>query len=276
MTFFFQGVVAFMLLLSLVSCQSDKMTESVTGTGTLRLYATDAPFNFDTVSSARVSIDEIRLRTSGGEKVSVMDKSTTLDLMTLRNGLVETLSEIEIPSGKYDEIFLVISSALVEMKDGRIFPLKVPSGPSSGLKVFVKPDISITTGMSTDVLLDFDLSQSFVPMMNGKDVGAFIFRPVIKATALAWAGTISGQVLDVTDDKPIPGATVTVKKGAEIMTTAITDSEGFFKILGVPAETYHVVAEAVDFGSLTIESVPVTVGNEVTTHFILTPMASPL
>lgn len=266
-----QIVAAFILMLSLSAC-NESSTSALSGNGTLRLFATDAPLNFENVMSAKVTVDEIHLRESDGEKIKVMEKTTTLDLLTLRNGLVETLAEVDIPAGKYDQISLIISSAQVEMKDGTVYPLKVPSGAQSGLKVFVKPDIVITTGMSTDVLLDFDLSRSFVPVMNGNTVNGFNFKPVIRATTLAIAGSVSGEVLDVTDESPIGGATITVKKGTEVVTTAVADSEGYFKILGLPADTYTITAEAERFGSLTIDSVPVTAGNEVTTHFILTPV----
>lgn len=268
---FLRSVFAFILMLSLFSCQ-DSGSSSQNGTGTLRLFATDAPLNVENLSSAKITIEEIKLRNSAGEKVTVMSKVVTLDLLTLRNGLVETLADLEIPQGKYDEILLLISSATVEMKDGKTYPLKVPSGSQSGLKVFVKPDITISTGLSTDVLLDFDLSRSFVPTMNGNAVSGFNFKPVIRAEVLAFAGTVSGQVLDVTDESPIAGAAITVRKGTEIVTTAVSDSEGYFKVLGLPADTYNISAEAPNFGILTIDSVPVTTGNEVTTHFILTPV----
>lgn len=264
-------VAAFILMLSLAAC-NESSTSAVNGNGRLRLFATDAPLNFENVLSAKVTVDEIQMRESAGEKITVMSKTAVLDLLTLRNGLVETLADIEIPAGKYDQILLIISSAQVEMKDGTVFPLKIPSGSQSGLKIFVKPDVVITTGMSTDVLLDFDLSRSFIPVMNGKDVSGFNFKPVVRAITLAIAGSVSGQVLDVTDDAPIGGATISVKKGTEVITTAVADSEGYFKILGLPADTYNITAEADQYGSLTIDSVPVTAGNEVTTHFILTPV----
>lgn len=267
----FQLVLACILMLSFASC-NEKKTESVTGTGTLRLYATDAPFNFDTVSEATITVEKINLRQASGNKITVMEKTIELNLLELRNGLVETLSEIEIPAGEYDEILLVIAGAKVVLKDGREFPLKVPSGSESGLKVFVKPNIVITTDLSTDVLLDFDLSQSFIPTGTSSSITGFNFKPVIRAVTLASAGTVSGQVLNVTDENAIAGATVTVTKGDVIVATTITDETGFFKILGLPEDTYNIKAEAENFGSLTIESVNITKGNEVTTHFILNPV----
>lgn len=275
MTGLMQSVLAFILMLTLVSCNTETKTESANGSGTLRLMATDAPVDYENVSSAKIVIEEIKLRHSGsGEKISVMSRTTTLDLLALRNGIVETLSEINIPAGKYDQVLLVLAGASVEMKDGRVFPLKVPSAMTSGLKVLVNPDITISTGLSTDVLLDFDLSQSFVATKNGQEVTGFTFKPVIRASLLAFSGTVSGQVLNVTDEAPVAGSLVTVQRGHVVVTTAITDSEGFFKVLGLPVGNYNITAEAMNFGSLTIDSVPVTAGNEVTTHFILTPVQS--
>ena len=88
---------------------------------------------------------------------------------------------------------------------------------------------------------------------------------------IAKAGVISGQVMNVIDDKPIAGAIVSVLKNGRMKASAITDSNGYFTIPGLPASSYNVIAENKKFGSLTIESVPVSKGNEVTTHFILTP-----
>ncbi len=91
---------------------------------------------------------------------------------------------------------------------------------------------------------------------------------------IAKAGVITGQVMNLIGDEPIAGAIVRVLKNGKMKASAITDSDGYFTIPGLPASSYNVVAENKKFGSLTIESVPVSKGNEVTTHFILTPTYS--
>ena len=88
---------------------------------------------------------------------------------------------------------------------------------------------------------------------------------------IAKAGVITGQVMSLIGDEPIAGAIVKVLKNGKMRASAITDSDGYFTIPGLPASSYNVVAENKKFGTLTIESVPVSKGNEVTTHFILTP-----
>lgn len=271
MNFFIKAATALMLILSLVSCNESK-TDGVAGTGTIRILATDAPFGFESVESAEITINHIQVRQASGNKITVSDDEMTLDLLQLRNGLVETLADIEIPGGVYDEILLIIQSAKVKMKDGREFPLKVPSGSTSGLKVFVSPDIMVSTGLSSDVLLDFDLSRSFVPQSSGENITGFTFKPVIRAVNLSTAGTISGEVTNVTDESAVANATVTISQNGEVIASALTDSEGFFKILGVPAGTYNVKVEKTGFGSMAIEAVSVSEGNEVTADMILTPV----
>ncbi|WPU67063.1 DUF4382 domain-containing protein [Peredibacter starrii] len=263
-----QFTIALILLLGLISC-NDKSVSSQSGTGSLRIVATDAPFDFDTVASAKLTIDSIKLRQASGNTITVMDEQVTLDLLQLRNGLVETLSEIEVPAGKYDEIMLIVSSATVDLKDERHFDLKVPSGAQSGLKVFVSPDLTVTTGLSHDVLLDFDLSRSFVVQGTSTDIKGFNFKPAIRAVNLTSAGSISGSVQGL-NEVGLSGATVTVTKNDATVATAVTDEFGYFKVLGLTEGTYSVTAEKEGYSSLKNDSISVTAGNEVTTQFILT------
>lgn len=245
-------LISSMFSLALISCQP---VSTETKYGKIQLLATDAPFNFDLVDSARISVSKIILR-KNGDKITVMEKEVTLDLLQLRNGIVESLSELDIPVGEYNEVILVISDASVDLKDGRQFPLTVPSGASSGLKVFVKPAIVVSENVSSKLLLDFDLSQSFVPQGVNSGITGFNFNPVIRATNMGLAGSISGKVmnnnntvLDPTDDTPIAGAVVTVSNGTEIITTAVTDDMGFYKVLGLPSADYSVNAGAEGYNS---------------------------
>jgi hypothetical protein len=267
----FRLFIGFILSLSLYSC-NEKSSSSIEGSGLLRIMATDAPFNFDLIESAEITVGEILVRKSSGSKITVSEKEMTLDLLKLRNGVVETLADIEIPAGSYDEILLIVRNASVDMKDGRHFDLTVPSGAQSGLKIFVKPEIVITTNMSTDVLLDFDLSQSFVPQGTANNITGFNFKPVIRAANLSNAGSISGQVESVVNDELLAGAVVTVLSGTEVVATAVTDENGYFKVIGLTEGAYNVTAEKSQYSMMKMDSVSVTAGNEVTTQFVLTPI----
>ena len=85
-------------------------------------------------------------------------------------------------------------------------------------------------------------------------------------------GIISGQVLNLSDDTAIKGAIVTIRKGSKVITTAVTDANGFFKVMGLPQNVYHVTAEKNEYSAMTFNSVSLYSGKEVITHFILTPV----
>lgn len=259
----------FTAVLSLVSCQPES-EKILKGMGSLRLLATDAPFSFENVDSATVTINKITIRKNGGEKLTVLEKDLTFDLLKLRNGVTETLAELQIPTGVYDQISLVVTEASVTLTNGEHYPLKVPSGDQSGLKIFISPALTINEGVRSEVLLDFDLSRSFVPKGNHGEITGFNFKPVIRAVSVAGTGIISGEVLDY--NTGISGATVTVTKGEEIIATAVTETNGTFKVLGIPGGIYDVTAERENYQALKINAVPVSAGSEVTTHFILSPL----
>lgn len=85
-------------------------------------------------------------------------------------------------------------------------------------------------------------------------------------------GIISGQVLNLSDDSAIKGALVIIKRGRRIITTAMTDARGFFKVTGLPQSTYKVTALKDDFSEMSFDSIALDSGKEVVTHFILTPV----
>lgn len=92
--------------------------------------------------------------------------------------------------------------------------------------------------------------------------------------AVSEPGIISGQVLNLTDDSAIAGAVVIIRNGTSVITTAVTDANGFFRVIGLPQNEYQVTATKNDFSALTFKRVPINSGKEVVTHFILTPVTS--
>ena len=132
----------------------------------------------------------------GSPFITISEETIQVNLLDLVNGLTMTLVDTEIPAGKYDLIRLHVSEAEVILEDGQVFDLKIPSGNRSGLKVFIKPSLNVVGGLTSDLLLDFDVCRSFVfrgNIRNG-DIRGVIFKPVIKAVNLSNAGTLTGLV----------------------------------------------------------------------------------
>src|SRR5262245_19183457 len=255
----------------------------------LRVFVTDAPFPFQFVESATVTINEVRVHQGGGAAwTPVFTGSNTIDLVPLTTGVAELLVEAEVPPGTYDMVRLLVDAGTVTLTDAAVVQgdshtfttenggMKFPSGAQTGIKVNIENDIVVTTGLSSDLTLDFDLSKNFVfngPVTHQPGVRRVIFTPHVKATNTSTMGSITLDVfsdaftpLDTTDDTPIEGATVSAfTAGADMTTdapvgTTFSAADGSATLHLVPG-TYDLLVEAAGHTSQTILGVTVTLAN---------------
>ena len=115
--------------------------------------------------------------------------------------------------------------------------LDAPSGSQSGIKIFIKPELSVSGGLTSDLLLDFDVSSSFVQKSDG-----FNFKPVIKASNLSIAGTLLGTITTIEQDTivGVDGAQVAVFIADTLNTTTFSDVDGGYTLMGLEAGSYTV------------------------------------
>lgn len=243
--------------------------------GRVVLKVTDAPFDISNIESALVTITGIELRKAGdgisdGNPFIMLSEDTiTVDLIDLRNGVTETLLDMDIPTGTYDQVRLYVYEAGLKLKDSdEIHRVKVPGGSQSGIKIFLRPALEVTDGNLEEVLLDFDLSRSFVLRGNPAHNNGFIFKPVIRAANMAKAGCVRGFVTDTTALK-ISGASVWIEQDT-VLATAYTDSLGFYAIIGIPAGEYSVSATKDGYDTVRFDGVSIIAGNKTILDFELT------
>lgn len=280
----FSSLFAVMTLF-FVSCSDDEGNGgNPQGTGTLSVQMTDAPFPYELIAEANVTVYKVEARRVSEDDdddalttspyITLMEEEIETNLLELTNGLTLQLAEIEVPVGTYDQVRVYVKGINVVLTDGTVYELKVPSGDSSGIKVFIDPGITVVGGLSSDLLLDFDVSRSFVAKGNistAAEISGFNFKPVIKASNLSTAGTLSGNVSTVEEETQIGlfGAQVSVFAADTLNTTSFTDPDGNYAILGLEAGTYEVVSEFDGFiASDTIE-VQINAANVTTQDFIL-------
>jgi len=220
-------------------------------TGTVTLHMTDAP---KAVQAVNLVITQVAVNPSGngadnGWEVLRTD-SMNVDLLTLQNGVFTTLATGRVAAGSYDQVRLKLGAGSTVTVDGAVYPLTVPSGMQSGLKI-VGP-FTVPAGGTADISLDFDASRSIIQT----GAGTYILKPVIRVMPSSIAGSISGQVLPTTTL-----TTVYAIQAPDTVGSAIT-TNGNFVVSVLPAGTYSLAFHpSASYRDTTLTSVNVTAGN---------------
>ncbi len=271
--------------LAIVGCSDDDSNPNGEPMGRLTVQLTDAPFPFDLVAEANVTIFKVDARLKGGLEgdsigdgssfVTLMEEELAVNLLELSNGVTQELADLDVPVGTYDLIRVYVNGVNVVLTDGRSFDLDVPSGQQTGIKIFIDPGLAVSGGISSDLLLDFDVSRSFVAKGNldtPAGITGFNFKPVIKASNLSTAGTLSGTVVQMDGETTLPleAAQVSVldaNNGA--VTSGATTEEGSYSILGLEAGTYKVFTSLNGYLDSDTLEVKITAANITVQDFIL-------
>lgn len=212
-------------------------------TGQLRIELTDAPFPTQLVAEANIVIKGIDIKGADEDTVlTLSEEEFAINLLDLTNGITVSLTDIEIPEGAYSEIRMIVKESTVLLNDGTLFDLKVPG---EKIKIKISPNIEIDNDVPVNLLLDFDVSRSFVVQGNPNTpagIKGFLFKPVIKATNLATSGTLSGAVRDQVAS-PLEGVQISVFAADTLNTTSFTNVDGAYRILGLLPGSYEIIAE---------------------------------
>ena len=276
-------VAAAAMIFAVASCNEESGPNLSSETGKLNVEMTDAPMNIDLVSEANVTITKIEARQAVAESdtaasdtgspfIELSNETETYNLLELRNGVTETLVDMEVPTGEYDLIRLYVDNASLTLTNGMTYDVKVPSGGQTGIKVFIDPAVQVQGGLTSNLLLDFDVSKSFVMKGNldtPAGVNGFNFKPVIRAVNQTTAGQINGAVTD-TSDAAIEDAAVWIEQDSVVATT-YSDTTGGYALLGVKEGTYDLYAAKEGYDTLSVSNVEVTAGNATTQDLELMP-----
>lgn len=267
------------VLFGLTACQEDSESMEA-GKGKLVVKLTDAPFPVDLVDQALVTIDRIEIRRAaysllddeGMESSSFIvlsEETMQFNLLELRNGITAEMLAMHIDTGFYDMVRLHVVESEIILKDGNSYSLKVPSGSSSGLKIKITPALNIEGNETSVVLLDFDVSKSFIVKgnLNAKEgIKGFIFKPVIRAVWQEVSASIEGKVVDA-EGAPLKEAYVQVIKADTVFTSALTNEAGEYAMIGIPEGKYNMVCEKEGFVSEAADSLEVVKGLKTVVNF---------
>lgn len=203
----------------------------------------------------------------GSPWVVVFEGEKEFNLLDLRNGRTDLLADVEIPAGRYTQMRLIVTEGEVTLIDGRVFPLRVPSGAQTGIKLHLEFDVD--EDEETQLLLDVDLSRAFRPIPAGhiddpSTIRGFQFSPSVamRLINLLQAGSLSGAVTTAVDGvaSPLAGVSVTAFDGDEEVSATTTEADGTYVLAGLPTGGYRVVFSAAGYDDVELADVAVVAG----------------
>jgi hypothetical protein len=147
-----------------IACKKDSRTS------TLQVKLTDAPGDWQEVN---IDLKEVKVNFNDDSTgwVSLQTKDTIYNLLGLQNGLDTLIAQATVPSKTVKEIRLVLGSHNTIKVNDQIYPLTIPSGSESGLKIKVNKKLNATL---ETIVLDFDAGASVTDEQDG-----YKLRPVI-------------------------------------------------------------------------------------------------
>lgn len=168
--FYSLAIVAGISAITLIACQ--KENKDGNGSTTLKVRLTDAPILADSVNVEILQV-RVNFRSDSTGWVDLTTNAGIYDLLGLQNGVDTLLAVGTIPSNSVKEIRLVLGSANSIVVAGVNYPLTIPSGSESGLKLKVNKQLN---GSLDSLLIDFDAALS----IHQTGLGDYKLKPVLK------------------------------------------------------------------------------------------------
>jgi predicted acyltransferase (DUF342 family) len=271
------------------------------GMGRLEVRLTDAPFPFSEVSEVNVHVvrvegrqqpasdAEIENASNSSGWIVIAEPNSTYNLLSLQGGVTANLGAATLSTGFYNAFRLILDTqqSNVVLTDNTVLDgsnggIIFPSAAQTGIKIFLDAPIQVVEGNSV-MILDFDVGKSFVLRGNPIRNNGLLFKPVIRATASEFTGSIVGSVrAEDEEGDPVEDATVELLKDGtlladdnedNVVATTSTDADGNFTFAFVLPGDYEIRVTPPAGSGLSAALLPGGVtavsGTEVTTSVIV-------
>jgi Domain of unknown function (DUF4382) len=164
--------------------------------GRISLGITDAPV--DGATAVVVKFTAVELKPEDGNAFTInLTPAQSVDLLVLAGGGSRALLENHsVPAGRYQSIRLLIEaqqnqpSSYIDFASGARYPLYVPSGSESGLKLI--RGFTVAAGSNSNFTIDFDLRKSVIAPPG--QAPNYLLKPVLRMVDNLQIGTIAGTV----------------------------------------------------------------------------------
>jgi hypothetical protein len=183
------AITALLLLAGLSGCPGggDPPTP-----GRLNLAITDTPV--DGADKVVVAFTGVELMGPGGQTNFKFTAERKIDLLKLQgDASAKLLDDVAVPAGDYQWIRLdvVEADSYLVTSAGGTFPLFVPSGSQSGLKLM--SGFTVAQGSIADFIIDFDLRKSLT-LDNHGGTTTYTLNPVLRLIDMQQVGSVSGTI----------------------------------------------------------------------------------
>ena len=177
-------IFAIFLINALVACGG---SNNSTYSGSLSLGITDGPIEIADVVSVSFTAVEVH----GPETILFeFEEAQTINLLDYQgNERLMLLDGEELPTGNYQWLRLIVNddASYIEI-EGEQYPLLIPSGAETGLKL--NQNFVVASGATSDFTIDFDLRKSIHQEGNGD----YTLRPTLRIVNNLEAGSITGTI----------------------------------------------------------------------------------
>jgi hypothetical protein len=137
----------------------------------IQLLLTDNPVDYDEVNVEIIGI-KVNLSKDSSSWISLTPNAGVYNLLDLQNGITTQLANGTVPEETLKEVRFILGTNNTVKANGTTYPLTIPSGSESGLKVKIDKRLNETLNTFT---LDFDAALSVKEESDG-----YKLRPVIR------------------------------------------------------------------------------------------------
>jgi hypothetical protein len=195
----------------------------------MKVMLTDDPADYDQVN---IDVQSVEINTDSGGWMTLNTFSGMYDLLDLTNGIDTLIANDSLPVGMITQIRLNLGSNNTIMVDSVIYPLEIPSGNTSGLKINIHQNL--VAGGSYTLLVDFDAGHSIVEQGNG----VYKLKPVLHAQLVSNVitdGTVTGVIMP-----PGSNAFVSATNASDSTSTYIDTTTGQYSLQNLTPGSYTI------------------------------------
>ncbi len=241
------GILALAIAGLMAGCGGTDDSASSSGTGTMQVYLSDAPFDGKAVN---VSISRVEVSKDGSGWITLNSYAPdplVINLLDYRYegaGAIPArylLAEKPLETGHYTQIRLILTKVTLVDNSNVTYDCAMSSQDKTGLKLTGSFDVS--EGTKSAVLIDFDASRSIIQEGNG----TYRLKPTVRAVPVQITANVKGDItFKNTEGTTIAvpaGVSIAAYSGEEFIASSPITSDGTYFFPAMLAGRYNLVME---------------------------------